>query len=108
MARPDRVVVFLDYQNVYRGARRAFHTELDHHRRGQIDPLKLGLHLARDSPYNRELTQVRVYRGQPASDRDPRGYAACRRQVAVWKAASSVVDVTVRTLRYPYGWPASS
>jgi uncharacterized LabA/DUF88 family protein len=104
---PDRVVVFLDYQNVYRGARRAFHSELDPHWCGQIDPLRLGQHLAQDSPYDRELRQVRVYRGQPAAGRDPRGYGACRKQITAW-TSSSLVEVTLRTLRYPSGWPQTN
>lgn len=66
---PSRVVVFLDYQNVYRGARRAFHSEHDAHWCGQVDPVKLWQHLANDSPFSRTLTQVRIYRGHPT----PRG-----------------------------------
>jgi uncharacterized LabA/DUF88 family protein len=107
VARPDRVVVFLDYQNVYRGARRAFHAEADHHCHGQVDPLRLGLHLSQDSPFDRELVQVRIYRGMPAASRDSRGYGACRRQVAAW-TSSRLVEVTLRALRYPPGWPDSS
>lgn len=103
---PDRVVVFLDYQNVYRGARRAFHAETDPHWQGQIDPLELAQHLAQDSPFDRELAGVRIYRGQPDATKDPRGYGACRRQIAAW-TASPLVDVTLRTLRYPYGWPTT-
>ncbi|MGH7745528.1 MAG: NYN domain-containing protein, partial [Candidatus Dormibacteria bacterium] len=62
----DRVVVFVDYQNVYRLARSTFHDHaLDPHWCGQVDPVKLALHLVSDSPFDRELTQVRIYRGQP-------------------------------------------
>jgi hypothetical protein len=102
----DRVVVFVDYQNVYRGARRAFHIESDSHWLGQVDPLRLGQHLANDSPFDRALAQVRVYRGQPDAAHDARGYSACRRQVASW--SSPLVEVTLRTLRYPAGWPNRS
>jgi uncharacterized LabA/DUF88 family protein len=100
----DRVVVFLDYQNVYQGARRAFHEVHDPHWCGQVDPLRLARHLVADSPFDRELTQVRIYRGQPDSKRDPRGYGASRRQHADW-GKSSLVDLIVRPLRYPAGWP---
>jgi uncharacterized LabA/DUF88 family protein len=97
-------VVFLDYQNVYRGARRMYGHDYDSHCQGQIDPLKLAQHLADDSPYDRALTQVRIYRGQPDSTRDPKGYGASRRQHTTWTQFDKVHLVT-RPLRYPDGWP---
>lgn len=100
----DRVIVFLDYQNVYQGARRTFHGHGEPHWRGQINPLILAQHLAADSPFDRELAEVRVYRGQPDGKLDPRGYAASRRQHAVWQR-SPLVALAVRPLRYPPGWP---
>jgi uncharacterized LabA/DUF88 family protein len=102
----DRVVVFLDWQNVYRGAREAFCGYAAPHWEGQVHPLALGQLIAADSPFDRQLHQVRVYRGQPDATRDPRGYAANARQVAAWRK-SPLVQVTMRTLRYPYGWPNS-
>jgi len=102
----DRVIVFLDYQNVYRGARRAYHEDYDPHWCGQIDPIELAQHLAADSPYDRRLEQVRVYRGQPDSTRDPRGYGASRRQHAAWDQSPLLQRIT-RPLRYPQGWPNS-
>ncbi len=101
----DRVVVFVDYQNVYRSARRVYHHhEADAHWCGQIDPYLLGCHLAADSPYARELKQVRIYRGMPSSTRDPKGFAAARRQLSVWRS-NPVVEVIDRPLQYPRGWP---
>lgn len=100
------MVVFLDSQNVYKGAREAFCGYGAPHWEGQVHPLALGQLIAADSPYERQLHQVRVYRGQPDATRDPRGYAANARQVAAWRQ-SPMVDVTMRTLRYPYGWPNS-
>ncbi|MEU6430196.1 NYN domain-containing protein [Microbispora sp. NPDC046973] len=101
----DRVILFIDYQNVYKGARSCFHSQLHPpHTAGQISPFALGHHIVRNSPYDRELTQVRVYRGRPDSTKDPKGYAACTRQVASWERSDQVVT-TLRTLRYPYGWP---
>ena len=103
----DRVVVFVDYQNVYKGARSAFHDHWEPHWRGQIDPLQLAEHLVQDSPFDRYLHQVRIYRGQPVNDRDPKGYAASRRQHARWQLSQTVHLVT-RPLRYPTGWPDSA
>jgi uncharacterized LabA/DUF88 family protein len=98
------VVVFLDWQNIYRGAREAFGADRAPDWEGQVDPVALGRRLADDSPYDRELQQVRIYRGQPDAGRDPKGHAAFSRQVAVWRQ-SPLVHVTTRTIRYPPGWP---
>jgi uncharacterized LabA/DUF88 family protein len=102
----DRVVVFLDWQNVYRGAREAFCAYGAPHWEGQVQPLALGQLIASDSPFDRRLHQVRVYRGQPDATRDPRGYTANARQAAAWRT-SPAVHVTMRTLRYPRGWPVT-
>lgn len=104
---PDRVVVFLDWQNVYKGAREAFCTLSAPHWQGQVDPLALAAHLAADSPFDRQLHQVRIYRGQPDGKLDPKGYAASRRQHAAWRQ-SPLVTLITRPLRYPRGWPATS
>src|SRR5215813_2023055 len=80
----DRAVVFLDWQNVYKGAREAFCAPLAPYWEGQVDPVALAQHLAADSPYDRELQQVRIYRGRPDSSLDPKGYAASSRQAGVW------------------------
>lgn len=104
----DRVVVFMDYQNIYRAARRIYHDHLvDPYWYGQVDPQKLGEHLAADSPRDRVLQQVRVYRGLPSNQRDPKAYGAARKQIAFWHQMPKVLPVT-RPLRYPEGWPNSS
>lgn len=103
----QRVVVFLDYQNVYQSARRTYHNLGSPHWCGQPNPVALGRHLAADSPFDRELAEVRIYRGQPDATRDPRGYAASRRQHSIW-TASPLVTLVTRPLRYPPGWPHTS
>ena len=104
---PARVVVFLDWQNVYNSAREMYETLQAPHWRGQVDPVALAEHLAGDSPYDRQLRQVRIYRGQPDGKLDPRGYGASRRQHAAWQQ-SSLVKLVTRPLRYPRGWPTRS
>lgn len=101
---PASVVVFLDWQNVYKSAREAFCTWNAPHWEGQIDPVALAQHLADDSPFDRQLQQVRIYRGQPVNKHDPQGYAASRRQHAAWQR-SPLVEVVTRPLAYPPGWP---
>lgn len=99
----DRVVVFLDYQNVYKHARTCFHKQEDRYVQGQVDPLRLAQHLAADSPFDRELHGVRIYRGIPDSSHDPKGYAACDRQCTSW-LRDPRVTVTLRPLQYPSTW----
>lgn len=103
---PGRVVVFLDYQNVYMGAREAFHPYGSRPQDGQVDPYRLGeLLVTKARPrFDRALTEVRVYRGQPDSAKDPRGYAANDRQCRHWETLPKT-NVTTRTLRYPRDWP---
>lgn len=100
----ERVVVFVDYQNLYSTARRAFHSRRAPSSAGQIDPVRLGEHLTANSPGERHLQQVRVYRGEPSARFDPVGNAAWQRQTAVWQRDPRV-HLSARPLRYPRGYP---
>jgi uncharacterized LabA/DUF88 family protein len=103
---PDRVVVFLDYQNVYRRARGAFHDEInDPAFYGQVNPLALAQLITSRGMGDRELKQVRVYRGRPDSAKQPVSYGTNLRQCEAWEHLSPTVSVTTRTLRYPFNWP---
>ena len=103
-----RVVVFVDYQNVYRRARDAFHNhQADPHWMGQVIPSALGNHItAGVADPERALRQVRMYRGMPNPDLDPRGYSAARRQVSSSTREQSVRVIT-RPFRYPRVYPVS-
>ena len=102
----DRVIVFVDYQNVYMSARQAFYpAPRVPHWEGQIDPLALGQLMVQRSPFERTLAGVRMYRGVPDSTKDPKGYGACMRQIAIW-SRSAEVQVVARPLRYPHSWPS--
>ena len=102
----DRVVLFVDAQNVYRGARDAFqHSAGPGHVHGQVDPIALGKLICSRAPEGstRTLSEVRVYTGRPESSKQPRPYAAHMRQCAAWEKAGAVV--LARTLQYPPSWP---
>jgi len=103
----DRVVLFIDAQNVYRGARETFCAPGAFHADGQVDPIKLGQLIATRPPpgHERVLHEVRVYTGRPDSTRQSRAYGAHMRQCAAWERAGAVV--VPRTLRYPPDWPQS-
>lgn len=101
----ERVVVFLDWQNVYMRARESFHGTNASYTEGQVNPLDLALVLAsRGAPDTvRELAEVRIYRGMPDQRFDMNAYAAARRQNASW-STNNKVRIFPRTLRYPDGW----
>ncbi|MFA4964398.1 MAG: NYN domain-containing protein [Thermoleophilia bacterium] len=104
-----RVIVFLDYQNVYNGAREAFDLRGDPSRYGQIDALKLAELIVARHPEDSHVAGVRLYRGRPDSAKQPRAYGANMRQSdALEKRGQGLVRVITRTLRYPYDWPKNS
>ncbi len=99
---PLRLRLFIDYQNVYQGARHAFGYSQALPSVGQVNPRKVGRLIASlyQGDTGARLERVFVYRGMPDGRKDAKGYAACRRQVAAWHKEG---DVTVQTrpLRYP-------
>jgi len=101
---PDRVMIFVDYQNVHGWARRQFHPIGSHPAIGHVDPLRLGQHLVARRKRPSQLEGVRVYRGRPNPDRQARAAAANDRQTVAWER-SGRVEVIRRPLRYPPDWP---
>ena len=106
MTTPERLVLFIDYQNAYRRARSVVYPNPQSGRDGHLKPMDLGqLVAARGSvdgtPYT--LSEVRVYSGQPNPRVDLRTFAAHRKQSQSWRSAGATV--IERELRYPQGRP---
>ena len=101
-----RVVVFVDHNNAYKDARRAFFAEYDAGVMGQYSPRLLGDLLIASGPAGRTLEEVRVYTGRPDGSRDARTYAAHMRQSSAWAKQARVTQM-YRPLRYPPNYPAS-
>jgi uncharacterized LabA/DUF88 family protein len=100
----NRLVLFVDSQNVYKNARDAFFRENDHHICGQVNPIALGqLICQKTKPISPHLQQIRVYSGQPDASKEPRTYGANYRQRNAWLKLG--VYVISRPLRYPQEWP---
>ena len=83
-----RVVVFIDYQNLYHRARDSFF-EGDNPPPliGHVHPLKIGellVELGRSTFPNRELAGVRVYRAQPDQRSGHDLERAAKRQMDCW------------------------
>jgi hypothetical protein len=73
---------------------------------GQVDPLGLAELVASRGLGCRELKEVRVYRGRPDVNHEPRTYwANVRQSDAQVSAGDGKVTVVTRTLRYPPDWP---
>lgn len=103
---PDRLILFIDAQNIYRGAKESFFGGGQSNAGGQFDPVKLGELIASRGGSGgsaRVLAGVRVYSGRPDPTRDPTTYAAHIRQCARWESDGAVV--ITRPLRYPPSWP---
>ena len=97
------VIVFVDAQNFYRNARRAFFDDRTApHASGQFRPEAVGRVLAARDP-NRVLKQVRLYTGRPDALLQPKAHKASVKQCQAWEAAGCYVFH--RPLRYPPGWP---
>lgn len=110
MSAPEiRVAVFMDWQNVYNAARRAFGWEAWPNEYGNFSPFKLARILAAGNERGRNgtLVRVEVHRGIPSSAKDSRGFGANRRQAAAWTKESELVVPKLRPLRYPRDWPDS-
>jgi NYN domain len=106
--RAERVVVFIDGQNAYMGAREEFGQLVSPSRFGQADPLALGRLITRRRRRPSRLAGVRVYRGLPDVSCQPQAHAAARRQVeAQIERGAGLVTVVTRPLRYPRGWPSA-
>ena len=106
MATSLKLVLFIDAQNAYRGARDGFFSNQGPAANGQIDPVKLGKIIeARGGPNQTacHLAGVRAYTGRPDPEKDPRTYSAHMKQCAKWEADGAIV--VHRQLRYPPDWP---
>lgn len=88
-----RVGVYIDYSNVYSGARDAFGMAQDPGYRGNINPDYLGKRVALqgpgiDAPPRRQthsLAFVKVFRGAPDPGKDPRGALMEAKRAAQWE-----------------------
>lgn len=97
--KPERVTVFIDYENVSRSARRCFLPNDSPAHAGQFDPLELSRILVSRRPRPSVLGEVRVYRGRPSPDRQPQAAAANDRQLSRW-TRDSLVTAIRRPLSY--------
>lgn len=102
------VAVYVDWQNVYNGARRAFGLTEAPSEEGQVSPYQVAQVLAAGNGRGRNasLVRVEIHRGLPSGAKDPIGYAANRRHSAAWmREDQEIVIPRLRPLRYPVNYP---
>jgi hypothetical protein len=106
---PDRVIVFIDYQNVFSTARNVFHPDetIRTPQDGHISPVAVSELLVVRRQRPSVLHEVRVYRGLPNATKEPGASAANNRQADAW-SRDPRVNVFRRPLRYPSNWPTNS
>ena len=89
--------MFIDYQNLYHGARRAFaDPRSDSPSFGHVDPAALArllTGLGRAVNPERMLSSTSVYRGEPGRMSHPRLQTAFGRQARRWRADLSLTVV---------------
>ncbi|WP_336639969.1 NYN domain-containing protein [Micrococcus luteus] len=100
------VVVYMDWQNLYKRARSSFYTPDDpDFVHGQVWPHKLARLLVDDhnsqNGTSLQLQEIRIYRGKPGNKFDPTGYNAFQRQVTAWRSHNNLIRVIYRDLKYP-------
>ena len=99
----SRVAVFVDYQNMYHGARRAFgDPAADAPTFGHLDPVVLArllTDLGRAVDPGRVLVATGVYRGEPGRLSHQKLRTAFARQTSRWRA-DPTVTVKTTPLRY--------
>jgi hypothetical protein len=102
------VAVYIDWQNVYNAARRAYGLTEGVSEEGQVSPYRVAQALAAGNGRGVDgtLVRVEVHRGLPSSSKDSVGYGANRRQSAAWMTENpEVVIPRLRPLRYPPNYP---
>jgi uncharacterized LabA/DUF88 family protein len=104
----QRVIIFVDYQNVVKRASDFFNKNFpDKNRTKHIDPTKLGQKLIANYEDSRELKEIRIYTGIPSKYKEPQSYSKFSKRIESWQS-DPLVRVITRPLSYPFGWPRRS
>lgn len=100
----QRTTLFVDYQNMYRGARESFGWEAHGGQFGNFRPYSLGRQVVREP--GRVLAEVRIYTGVHTPQRNAAQHAQMQRRMEAWVAAApDKVQVFPRSLRYGQNRP---
>jgi uncharacterized LabA/DUF88 family protein len=98
-----KVAVFMDWQNAYKEARRAFDLQAEPTERGVFSPLALAKILAAGNKRGQggELVRVEIHRGLPNPNNNPKGHGAADKQRQAWLAEDPLIVVPrLRPLKF--------
>lgn len=104
-----RVGVYIDYSNVYSGARDAFMLDSAQGYRGNVNPMHLAKRVAFNAPDGssrrdtHELRLVKVFRGAPDPGKNPFGALQEAKRAYFWERSGA--EVFRHTLDYGQGDP---
>ena len=103
----ERVVVFIDYENVSRRAKAEFKAVSGHISPWRLGELLVNRRRADSRVPSCELHEVRVYRGLPSATHQPAANGENQARAAAWRAEAPDGRLVVyqRPLRYPADWP---
>jgi len=103
----ERFTLFIDAQNFYNSARRAFFSDSASSACGQIKPSELANLIASRNPPGivRQLNEIRIYTGIPDGSKEPQTHSSYTKQSNAWKMDGATV--ISRPLRYLPDWPNS-
>lgn len=102
----NRVIVFIDYENLRFSALDRFHRPGASHTDGNVWPIDLARLLVQMRNHPSVLTQVRVYRGRPSPVHQPSASVANAAREAAW-SSNPLVHTILKDVRYPADFPAS-
>ncbi|ASR04009.1 NYN domain-containing protein [Gordonia rubripertincta] len=98
---PERVAVFIDYENVRRSARGAFLDYDAGSHEGVVDPIELAKTICAKRSRPSVLSKAYVYRGRPSTEHQPTAASYFDRFRADWEKAPCCVFRT-RDLKYDF------
>ncbi|WP_115685601.1 NYN domain-containing protein [Corynebacterium senegalense] len=96
---PNRVAVFIDYENARQNAREAFLPFSSPSHVGVFDPVALATHIVSLRNFPSKLAKVYVFRGRPNPKHQPEAASAFDKYAAKWKQ-SEVCELRSRDLKY--------
>jgi uncharacterized LabA/DUF88 family protein len=95
-----RAVIFIDYQNVYMGARRAFAPDQSVASPfGQFNPSLLAQKIMDRNHKISKIAEIRIYRGLPLASYDKKGHVSAMTQINYW-TKDPRISVITRPLSY--------
>lgn len=98
---PDRIAVFIDYENVHRTGHQRFAGVGENKYETVVDPLKIAERIVGGRTLAGELGSVWVFRGRPVPANQPRPASANDMQAAAWETDPRV-HLVRRDLKYDW------